>query len=219
MLPLQQWIADNIIFKFWGDNVDRKRQVRDVRSDHQGEMIHMYSILAGKSRTQTQTLSRTGVVSSLKSMPASSFLPSMEDVQCIKKNLITLICRILTQYISGLTSLAKVVPKHILHKFSNEMSQKSEVIVLDVLLKNENCNSDMVEIMKTMQSYLGSEYPSEHRLASGGDHLTCERQMGAQKHVMDGDTPTERLELLEPQAEDWHCLVCVLGVSAFRTSR
>ena len=90
------------------------------------------------------------------------------------------------------------------------MSQKS---VLDVLMKNENCHSDIVDIMTTMQGYLGKEYPSEKRVASGGDHLTCERQLGAQRHMMDGDTPRERLELLEPQAEDWHCLVCVLGVS------
>jgi hypothetical protein len=91
--------------------------------------------------------------------------------------------------------------------------KKSEVVVLDVLMKNENHSSDMVDIMKTMQDYLGESYPSEHRVASGGDHLTCERQLGAQRHMMDGDTPVERLELLEPQVEDWHCLVCMLGVS------
>ena len=64
----------------------------------------------------------------------------------------------------------------------------------------------------TMQDYLD---PSDRRVASGGDHLTCERQLGA-RHLMDGDTPRDRLELLEPQAEDWHCLVCVLGVSKKR---
>ena len=30
---------------------------------------------------------------------------------------------------------------------------------------------------------------------------------------MDGDTPREHLQLLEPQTEDWHCLVCMLTVS------
>ena len=37
--------------------------------------------------------------------------------------------------------------------------------------------------------------------------------MGAQHHVMDGDTPHDRLQLLEPQTEDWHTLMCFLGVS------
>ena len=213
--PLQQWIADGVIFKFWGDNVDRKRKVRDVRSDHQGEMLHMYSILVGRSRTQTQAeaLSRTGSVGSLRCMSSSFFLPSAEDIQCVKNNLVILVSRVLTQYIKELQPLSKVVPKHIMHEYSAEMSKKSEVVVLDVLMKNENCSSDMVDIIKTMQEYLGESYPSEHRVASGGDHLTCERQLGAQRHMMDGDTPVERLELLEPQVEDWHCLVCMLGVS------
>ena len=68
-------------------------------------------------------------------------------------------------------------------------------------MKNENCSSDMVD-MKTTQEYLGECYPSDHRVASGGDHLTCEHQLGAQ-----------RLERLESQMEDRHCLVCMLEVS------
>ena len=30
---------------------------------------------------------------------------------------------------------------------------------------------------------------------------------------MDGDTPRERMELLEPVVEDWHALVCLLKVN------
>ena len=93
------------------------------------------------------------------------------------------------------------------------MSQKSEVQVLDILMKNEVRHSDMVDIMTTMQGYLRAEYPESHRVASGGDQLTCERQLGAQCHLMDGNCPTDRPQLLEPQAEDWHCLVCVQSVS------
>ena len=212
-LPLQQWIADGVVFKFWGDNVDRKRNVRDVRSDHQGEMIHMYSILAGRSRTQTPTLSRRGVVGSLTSTPPSFFLPSIEDVKSVKKNLVTLVSRVLTQYISGLSCLSKAVQKHILHKFSKEMSERSEVVVLDVLMKNENCSREKVELMQIMIGYLGKNYNPDDKVASGGDHLTCERQLGAQRHMMDGDTPEERLDILEPQCEDWHSMVCMLGVS------
>lgn len=28
--------------------------------------------------------------------------------------------------------------------------------------------------------------------------------------MMDGNTPEERLELIEPPTEDWHCMVCML---------
>ena len=38
----------------------------------------------------------------------------------------------------------------------------------------------------------------------GGDQLTCERQVGAKRHMMDGDTPSDRLDEFEIQTEDWH---------------
>ena len=71
----------------------------------------------------------------------------------------------------------------------------------------------MIDIMTTMQNYLGSDYCEERRLLSGGDQLTCERQFGAQRHVMDGNTVRERLGILQPVTEDWHCMVCLLSVS------
>ena len=63
-LPLTQWITDGVTFKFWGDNVDKKRGVRDVRSDHQKSMVHMYSILAGRSH-----------------LSYTEFLPTQHDVE------------------------------------------------------------------------------------------------------------------------------------------
>ena len=32
--------------------------------------------------------------------------------------------------------------------------------------------------------------------------MTCERQRGIQRHMMDAETKEDRLELLEPQVED-----------------
>lgn len=71
----------------------------------------------------------------------------------------------------------------------------------------------MLDIMHTMQGYLKKDYPPEHNVASGSDQLTCGCQIGSQHHKMDGDTPEECLQLLEPQTGDWHCLVCILMVS------
>ena len=92
------------------------------------------------------------------------------------------------------------------------MSKKSEVVVLDVLMKNEAKYSDVIDILKQMVDYLGDDYPHEKRVASG-DQLTTERQVGEQRHVMCGNCPEDRLDVLEPQTEDWHCLVVLLTVS------
>ena len=81
--------------------------------------------------------------------------------------------------------------------------------MLDILMKNEAKHADMINILKEVVSYLGDGYPHEKRVASGGDQLTTERQIGAQRHLMCGNRPQDRLDVLEPQTEDWHCLVVV----------
>lgn len=175
-------------------------------------MLHMYSVLVAKSRLPSLTLSRSGQVADLLSFCWKSFLPSENDVQKVESDLEMLVAHVLTTYIKDLSFLSKAVPDHIVHTYSKEMSNKSYVTVLDVLLKNEAYGPDMIDIMKSLHQYLGSSYPSERRVASGGDQLTCERQAASQRHMMHEDTPLERLEILEPVAEDWHCLVCVLMV-------
>lgn len=212
-VPLAKWIADGEVIKFWGDNVDKKQKPRDVRSDHHGDMIHMFGVLAGKSRTPAPQLSHLGHVSPVSNITPAMILPTVEDISAVKSNLVVLVSRVLTQYLSGLAPFSKAVTKHITHKYTAEMSRKSEVIVLDVLMKNETVHADMIFIMKMLQEYLGKDYDERKKSLSGGDLLTCERQEGAQKHMMCGNTPKERLEVLQPVVEDWHSLVCLLCVS------
>ena len=212
IVPIQDWIKADAVVKFIGDNVDKQRYVRDYRSDNQGQMLHMYSILVGRSRTPAPELQHTGTVSKLEEIPNDSFLPQSTDIQAVKANLVFLVSWILTEYIPAFTFLTKVVPKHILHQYSNKMAEKSEVVVLDVLMKNEMKHEDMLDIMRAMQDYLGESYPQERRVASGGDHLTCERQRAAKKHHMDENTKKERLDILEPVIEDWHCQLCAIMV-------
>ena len=192
--------------------MNKKRGVRDVRPDNQATILHMYSLLVGRSRIPGIGLSRTGQVAKLSSLPSESFLPTQFDVNATKQNLVVLVSRILTRYMHSLSPLSKAIPQHITHKYTAQMSKKSEVVVFDVLMKNEAKSSDMINTMKKMQQYLGEGYPKDRRVTSGGDQLTCERQTGSQRHMMCCNTPEERLELLEPQCEDWHCMVCVLTV-------
>lgn len=216
--PIKRWMDEGSIFKFWGDNVDKQQKVRDTRSDHKSTMLHMYSIIVARSRTQGSLLPHTGQVSSLDEVPADFFLPSCDDVNKLRANLIVLVSRMLTEYIPQLASFRKYVTKHIEHCYTKEMSEKSEVYVLDILMKNEAKHKDMIDIMTRMQDYLGENYDEERRILSGGDLVTCERQVGAQRHLMCGNTQKERLEILEPVGEDWHFRLCLLGVSACLTN-
>ena len=212
-VPLAKWIADGHIPKFFGDNVNKKRKRRDQRSDNQAEMVNMFSILASKSRTPAPSLSHSGTINcKVSELSPSVFLPTCEDVEKVKSNLVIIVSRVLTRYISGLVPLSKSIEKHIKHRYATQMSKKSEVVVLDVLMKDETKHADMIAVMETVQKYLGDDYNEERKVLSGGDLLTCERQQGSQKNMMCGNTPRERLEILEPVTEDWHCLMNLLEV-------
>lgn len=212
-VPLKKWLDEGVVIKFWGDNVDKQQRVRDLRSDNMGEMLHMFSLLVGRSRTPAPDLLHVGgQLSTLNDLTPDFFLPTAAVVKSVKNNLVQIVCRILTTYITGLAPLAKIVPQHILHRYSREMSQSSEVYTLDVLMKNKAKHTDMIDIMRTLQGYLGEDYSVEKRVVCGGDQLTCERQVGAQRLTRCGNSVAERLELLEPVSEDWHFLVTLLRV-------
>ena len=86
---------------------------------------------------------------------------------CLKEltaNLLVLVERV---YIPDLSFLSDVVPQHIPHQYSAEMSLKSETAVIDVMMKNEACHDDMQDIMRQMQGYLGNNVPNDFRIASG----------------------------------------------------
>ena len=83
------------MFKFVGDNLDRKMVVRDIRSDHHGELHHMYSILAVKGRIEPPSSSQDFNCSRLSTIPTSSILPTSSDVSAVQSNLVVLVSKVL----------------------------------------------------------------------------------------------------------------------------
>ena len=69
-----------MVFEFWGDNLDELKHVRDLRSDHQGEMLHMFSLIAGRSRTPAPELLFVGQIAQLNSVFPAESRPSVSVV-------------------------------------------------------------------------------------------------------------------------------------------
>ena len=154
--------------------------MRDIRAECHGEMKHMYSIIAVRSRV-TSSVAESHC--NLESLHSSMVLPTADDVRQIKKNLVVLVSRILCRYIKCLSSFSTAVLTHIPHTYSGQMAEKSDTVVLDVVAKNEAKHSDMIEIMKILQGFLGETFPTHQKVISGGDQLTCERQVCAQRQT------------------------------------
>ena len=103
-VPLQKWMADHVIFKFWGDKLDQRCGVHDVHSDHHGSMVHTYSMPVGRSSTTAIELPCTSQVADLASIPCSAFLPIACDIKAVKTN------HLLTCYVHHLSSFYMSVP-------------------------------------------------------------------------------------------------------------
>jgi hypothetical protein len=208
-MPLTEWLKEGAPVKYIGDNVNKQKKVRDIRSDHQSKMHNMYSILVAKGRVSLPESDVEATSScqldNFKSISPATFLPSKEDVLALRGSLKILVAHILCRYITCLAPLSKQVPQHVSHENMESMALKSDVFFVDVLMKNEAAHADMVDIMEYMQDRLGEEF-STCTLLSGGDQLTCERQVNAQRHRMDGDS---KKDLLEPMCEDWHGMACM----------
>ncbi len=145
--PIKKWIDDGACFKFVGDNVDKTRGVRDIRSDHHSQMKNMYSLIAVKSRANGPSpLSQFNPPDISKDNPLK-YLPNESDVRAIKSNLMVLASRVLCEYMKVFKPQQGSVVKHIPHPHSAEMAKKSDVIVCDVLHKNETKRVDMIDIM------------------------------------------------------------------------
>ena len=73
------------------------------------------------------------------------------------------------------------------------MTTKSDVLVLDVFHKNKTKSIDMVFIMREMASYtLGHHINILSCLE--GNHVMCEREQAAKRHVVCSNTWEGQLE-------------------------
>ena len=73
-VPIRRWILEETPFKFVGDNVDKKRGFRDLCSDHHGEMMHMFSVLAFRSCVSSSGLSKLSRIDDLNLLQPSFFM-------------------------------------------------------------------------------------------------------------------------------------------------
>ncbi|KAL5475266.1 hypothetical protein EMCRGX_G027343 [Ephydatia muelleri] len=121
-------------FKLVGDNIDKTIKPRDMRLNKQATSLHYFNVYAVKDRIDFSHLSK--------------------DDNGLIHNFETLVTRILVQHVPGLQLISSKVNCHIEHKYSKQMSQKSKVIPLGVLLKNENVIDDMVHILDALHKYV-----------------------------------------------------------------
>ena len=96
-----------------------------MRSEHQTCSLHFVHSYAVKDRIEFCHLSSKAA----SEVNIFAVIPSADDLKCLKSDFTVLVSRLIVEYIPFFSEDYKGLPaEHIAHKFSEEMSRKSEVV-------------------------------------------------------------------------------------------
>lgn len=119
------------------DNLDKTVNPRYMRLNAQSQSLHYVQIYSVKSRLEFSSLSLIPKVSNIDGLSVYDILPSKDDYKALKLNFSVLVARILHEYVAFFgKDFKKLIPQHIPHQYSDQMSTKSEVV------SNSACMAD-----------------------------------------------------------------------------
>ena len=115
------------------------------------------------------------------------FLPGVADWDRICNDYVILMARVAAKSIPALNFVGDVLPQHITGPMSDQLVNKSKVITLPVLFKNEQRYDDVVDILQMYENEIREVYNKagkdgdDYKVHIGGDQLTRERFSGAKR--------------------------------------
>lgn len=121
-------------FRLCGDNIDKSVHTRHMRLDRRNQSLHYFHLYAVENRINFVNLPDevpdNSHITDFRSV-AESLLPTTRDDTALKKNIATLISRILCKHVKFFQlSCDDLVKRHIQHRYYEDMSMKSLVVSL-----------------------------------------------------------------------------------------
>ncbi len=99
-----------------------------MRIDHQTKSLHYVHKYAVLDRIDLSSFDDKPCRPNIGNIRLESMLPTKQDSEAIRQNMAILVARILIKNFSFLKSFSRCLGRHILHRFSHEMSEKSHVV-------------------------------------------------------------------------------------------
>ncbi|XP_013409173.1 uncharacterized protein LOC106172813 [Lingula anatina] len=201
-----QSVAKGKDFKLNGDNLDIYVSTNDIRIDNKNRDYHYFASDVTFDRVDTSCLDDSKPLGDIDSVTYKNFVSSVDEDTVYKDSLKVILARVLCDNVPGFGWMKAVIPKHIAHNLEDVMCQKSEIHWLPIMLKNEACYSDCIQIMDEYEKMITSWFNKAHRgselskvqVPVGGDQLTRVRLEGAKNLKAGALTKTDRLEHLNP---------------------
>ena len=141
------------------DNFDFKILAIVILKNHRNSDFHWITHYLTFDRISSAGLDDTKpLVNDISTFSNSKYLLCKDELQHFRKEFIVLVTRVLIEFFPCLSSLESFIPKHIKHRFSAEMANKSIVINLAIVPYNQSKHSDVVQYLEVLQELFTEVY-------------------------------------------------------------
>ena len=145
-------------FQGTGDNWDQRIRVHEMRKDHQNIDCHYFASNLVVERVPCHHLDNISPKGDIRQAANIDFLLNQEELHHLREEYKIIVGRVLVEFIPELRFLKTVIPNHISHQYSNEMANKSTIIPLPILFKDEKKYDDVVDILDSYEAWLEEIY-------------------------------------------------------------
>ncbi|XP_061184242.1 uncharacterized protein LOC133192263 [Saccostrea echinata] len=192
-------------FRIVGDNINWKVGVHDQRIDNKDKFHHAFGSAILVQNINFDHLSDIFPQREYKATALQTFLPSVDDMKKTKRDYAILIARVAIKFLPFFEQFESIIPRNISKPCSLHLKEKTHVIPMPVLFRNEQYYQDVVHILdfytKTVAEAFqkaGKDVSEETRIHIGGDQLTRERFSGAKAMRAHDENSLDRFQLLTP---------------------
>ena len=127
------------------DNLNCKTTVKNMRVDHGNKPHNWFASIVVFERIDFSHLDNVRPLGDIQNFSKESYLLTSEEVKKLHSDFKVLLGRIFLEFFKQpqFAAVKKLVPQHILHRYTNEMNSKSEVFPLPIQFKDEKKNMQM----------------------------------------------------------------------------
>eukprot|EP00794_Sanderia_malayensis_P013527 gene13527-biopygen10794 len=178
--------AENTVpgFQIAFDNLNIQRTARTKATNNTNKRFDMVHGIAIQDRVNVECMDDTEPDYTLSTAKSSLWIMTSDEYGQLQAILQELVKKILCQQMN--------------------MNNKSNIVPLGLINKNEMYTEDMISILETYQEYCPSLNGSMRKILCRGDGLTTKRGYDAILACGDAASAEERLEGLALKSENWH---------------